>query len=380
MHTLYVTDFGTGDPTWTSLNGTSYDLTGKGGTSLPSGYKKTQQGNPDLKWETTTQTNIGLDFGFFNQKLYGTAEYYIKKTKDILVQPPYLGIIGEGGYCWYNGASMENKGFEVSLGYRDQTPFGLSYDISGNISGYRNKVTELPADVENSYGGNGKGDNILGRPINSFYGYIADGLFRTEEDIAKHATQNGGEGLGRIRYRDLNEDGKIDEDDRTWIGSPHPDFMYGLNIELSYKNFDLSVDMMGVYGNEVYRNWDSSAYAQFNYRTGHLNRWHGEGTSNWDPILDPSRSVNLEASSYYVEDGSFFRIRNIELGYTFDPRLLNRIKLQSLRIYGNVQNPKTWSRNTGYTPEVGGSATAFGVDGGGYPMPVVYTLGFNLSF
>ena len=158
------------------------------------------------------------------------------------------------------------------------------------------------------------------------------------------------------------------------------DFTYVFSVNLGYKNFDLSVYMMGVYGNEVYRNWDSSAYAQFNYRTGHLNRWHGEGTSNWDPILDPSRSVNLEASSYYVEDGSFFRIRNIELGYTFDPRLLNRIKLQSLRIYGNVQNPKTWSRNTGYTPEVGGSATAFGVDGGGYPMPVVYTLGFNLSF
>ena len=316
VHTLYVTDYGTGDPTWTSLNGTSYDLTGKGGTSLPSGYKKTQQGNPDLKWETTTQTNIGLDFGFFNQKLYGTAEYYIKKTKDILVQPPYLGIIGEGGYCWYNGASMENKGFEVSLGYRDQTPFGLSYDISGNISGYRNKVTELPADVENSYGGNGKGDNILGRPINSFYGYIADGLFRTEEDIAKHATQNGGEGLGRIRYRDLNEDGKIDEDDRTWIGSPHPDFMYGLNIELSYKNFDLSAFFYGVNGIDV-NTYAVKSETDFwsindvrsNKGTRLLDAWSPTNPdSNIPAITALNANDEGRMSTYFVENGSFLKL------------------------------------------------------------------------
>ena len=220
-----------------------------------------------------------------------------------------------------------------------------------------------------------------GYPIGYFYGYKVAGVYQNETDIETSApNQVASVKPGDLKFADVNGDGIISEKDRTMIGNPTPDFTYGFSVNLGYKNFDLSVDMMGVYGNEVYRNWDSSAYAQFNYRTGHLNRWHGEGTSNWDPILDPSRSVNLEASSYYVEDGSFFRIRNIELGYTFDPRLLNRIKLQSLRIYGNAQNPKTWSRNTGYTPEVGGSATAFGVDGGGYPMPVVYTLGFNLSF
>src|SRR5699024_1513642 len=127
-------------------------------------------------------------------------------------------------------------------------------------------------------------------------------------------------------------------------------------------------------------NWGSSSYAQLNYRTEQLNRWHGEGTSNWEPLLDPSHKINQEASTYFIEEGSFFRIRNIELGYNFDKRLLNRIKVQSLRLYTNVQNRKTWSRNGGYTPEVGGSAISFGIDGGGYPMPTVYTIGFNLTF
>ena len=137
---------------------------------------------------------------------------------------------------------------------------------------------------------------------------------------------------------------------------------------------------MGVYGNEIYRSWDSNAYAQFNYRIDRVNRWHGEGTSNWEPILDPSRGINLEASEYNIEDGSFFRIRNVEFGYTFNPVLLNKLHLKSLRLYANIQNLKTWKKNSGYTPEVGGSAVAFGVDSGSYPMPTIYTFGLNLTF
>ena len=381
VHTLYVTDYGMGDPTWTSLNGTSYDLTGKGGTSLPSGYKKVQQGNPDLKWETTTQTNIGLDFGFFDQKLYGTAEYYIKKTKDILVQPPYLGIIGEGGYCWYNGASMENNGFEVSLGYRDQTPFGLSYDISGNISGYRNKVTKLPSDVENSYGGNGKGDNILGRPINSFYGYIADGLFRTEEDIADHATQNGGEDLGRIRYRDLNDDGKIDDDDRTWIGSPHPDFMYGLNIELSYKNFDLSAFFYGVNGIDV-NTYAVKSETDFwsindvrsNKGTRLLNAWSPSNPNSDIPAITAlNENDEGRLSTYFIENGSFLKLRNLQLGYTLPRKISEKAFIEKFRIYVSGQNLFTIkSKNfSGVDPENAGF---------GYPIPTTFTVGVNIGF
>ncbi len=381
VHTIYVTDYGTGDPTWTSLNGTSYDLTGKGGTSLPSGYKKIQQGNPDLKWETTTQTNIGLDFGFFNQRLYGTAEYYIKKTKDILVQPPYLGIIGEGGYCWYNGASMENKGVEINVGYRDRTIFGLSYDIAGNISGYRNKVTKLPADVENSYGGNGKGDNILGHPINSFYGYIADGLFRTEEEVIDHATQNGGEAIGRIRYRDLDKNGKIDEDDRTWIGSPHPDFMYGLSIDLSYKGFDLNAFFYGVQGIDV-NTYAVKSETDFwsindvrsNKGTRLLDAWSPNNPNSDIPAIT-ALNANDEGrlSTYFIENGSFLKLRNLQLGYTLPKNLIEKISMEKCRIYVSGQNLFTIKSKkfSGVDPE----NAAFG-----YPIPMTFTIGLNIGF
>lgn len=381
VRTIYVTDYGMGDPTWTSLNGTSYDLSGSGGSSLPSGYKKIQQGNPDLKWETTTQTNIGLDFGFFNQKLYGTAEYYIKQTKDILVQPPYLGIIGEGGYCWYNGASMENKGFEVSLGYRNQTDFGLAYDIAGNISGYRNKVTALPEDVENAYGGNGKGDNILGHPINSFYGYIADGIFRSEEEVREHATQNGGEGVGRIKYRDLDNNGRIDEDDRTWIGSPHPDFMYGLNVNVSYRNFDLSIFFYGVQGIDV-NTYAVKSETDFwsindvrsNKGTRLLDAWSPTNPdSNIPAITALNTNDEGRMSTYFVEDGSFCKLRNIQLGYSLPQRWIQKIRMEKCRFYVSGQNLFTIKAKsfTGVDPENAGF---------GYPIPTTVTVGINLGF
>ena len=381
VSTIYRTDYGMGDPSWTSLNGTSYDLTGKGGTSLPSGYKKIQTGNPDLKWETTTQSNFGVDFAFFNQKLYGTAEYYIKKTKDILVKPPYLGIIGEGGQSWYNGASMENKGFEVSIGYRDQTVSGLSYDISANFSGYRNKITKLPADVENSYGGNGKGDNILGRPINSFYGYIADGLFRTEEEVRNHATQNGGEGLGRIRYRDLNNDGKIDDEDRTWIGSPHPDFMYGLNIELSYKNFDISAFFYGVQGIDV-NTYAVKSETDFwsindvrsNKGTRLLNAWSPFNLNSDIPAIT-ALNANDEGrlSTYFIENGSFLKLRNLQLGYTLPQTISRKAYLEKCRFYISGQNLFTIKSKkfSGVDPENAGF---------GYPIPTTFTVGVNIGF
>jgi hypothetical protein len=186
---------------------------------------------------------------------------------------------------------------------------------------------------------------------------------------------------GDLKFEDVTGDGFIDQKDRTNIGKPTPDFTYGLNVNLSYKGFDLGVDMMGVYGNEIYRNWDASSYAQFNYLSKRMGRWHGEGTSNWEPILDPNRAINTSAySSYFIEDGSFFRIRNLQLGYTFNQSLLRKISLKSLRVYGNVQNLKTWSKSSGYTPEIGGNAIKSGVDTGTYPMPAVYTFGVNLTF
>ena len=182
------------------------------------------------------------------------------------------------------------------------------------------------------------------------------------------------------KLADVNGDGKITPDDRTKIGDPTPDVTYGISLGLSYKNWELSMEMMGQGGNQIYRTWDNYNWAQFNYMEQRLDRWHGEGTSNTQPLLNTKHAINSENSEYFIEDGSFFRIRNLQLAYSFDKTLLSKIRMQALKVYVNIQNLKTWKHNTGYTPEIGGSAIAFGVDNGTYPVPAVYTFGINLTF
>lgn len=329
-----------------------------------------------LGWERNYSWEAGFDMHLFDSRLQLSPVYYNKTTKDLLTTIPGISGAVPG---LQNTGEIRNRGFELSASWNDNIGKDWRYGISANITTIDNEVLSL---VSKDYAIVNDPSRVSeGYPIGYFYGYKVIGVYQNEDDIRfSPANSVGSVAPGDLKFADIDGDGKITDKDRTMIGNPTPDFTYGFNVNLGYKNFDLSVDMMGVYGNEIYRDWDVSAYAQFNYRTELLDRWHGEGTSNWEPILDPSRSINQKTSSYFIEDGSFFRIRNIELGYNFDSRLLNRIKLQALRIYANVQNPKTWSRNTGYTPEVGGSSTKFGVDGGGYPMPTIYTLGFNLSF
>ena len=203
---IYQALYGT-DPTWDSDHGTAYDISGTGTGDLLSGYRRTQQMNADLKWETTTQNNIGLDFGFINQKFSGSLDYFTKSTKDILINPPYIATIGEGGSRWVNGATLDNKGFEFILSYNDKIgDVGLS--VTGNISSYKNKVVKLPEDVINSYAGNGNDQTILGRPLNSMFGYVAEGIFQNQSEVDAHVEQTG-KGVGRIRFKDVNKDGKI---------------------------------------------------------------------------------------------------------------------------------------------------------------------------
>lgn len=164
------------------------------------------------------------------------------------------------------------------------------------------------------------------------------------------------------------------------IGNPTPKVTYGFSLGVDYKNWSLGIDMMGQGGNKIFRTWDNYNFAQFNYLEQRLDRWHGEGTSNTQPLLNTKHSINNLNSDYYIENGKFFRIRNVQLAYTFDKSLISKIRLQALKVYVNIQNLKTWKHNTGYTPELGGTATAFGVDNGSYPVPAVYTFGINLTF
>ena len=221
--------------------GTSYDIAGtNGGQTLPSGFKRNQLGNDNLKWETTTQTNIGFDFGMLRNALYGSFEWYYKKTTDILVYMPGIGVMGEGSSQWINAGEMTNKGIELNVGYRGSVG-DFQYDIAGNIGTYRNKVTKLPETLAaaGTFGGNGV-ESVVGHPMGAQVGYVYDGIFKSQDEIDNHATQNGA-GLGRIRWKDLNEDGVINEKDQKWIYSPVPDFTWGLNIYLEYKNLDFTM-------------------------------------------------------------------------------------------------------------------------------------------
>lgn len=332
--------------------------------------------SPTLGWERNYSWEVGFDMHMFNDRLQLSPVYYNKTTKDMLTSIP--GIAGTVPGL-QNVGEIRNRGFELSASWNDKIGEDWRYGLGANLSTIDNKVLSLVNKDYNIISGPSRVSE--GYPIGYFYGYKVEGVYQNEDDIRFSPINSVGSVTpGDLKFADVDGNGKITDNDRTMIANPTPDFTYGFNVNLGWKNLDLTVDMMGVYGNEIYRNWGSSSYAQLNYRTEQLNRWHGEGTSNWEPLLDPSHKINQEASTYFIEDGSFFRIRNIELGYNFDKRLLNRIKVQSLRLYTNVQNPKTWSRNGGYTPEVGGSAISFGIDGGGYPMPTVYTIGFNLTF
>ena len=359
--------------------GTAYDIYGEDSGMLPSGYQSIQQANDAIKWETTTQTNVGLDFGFFDQSLYGSLEWYFKQTDNILVRPPYLGAIGEGGDHWVNGASMQNQGIEFTLGYRGKTSFGLEYDLTGNISGYRNKITKLPESVVNNYGGNGTTDNILGKPINSYYGYVADGLFQTQEEVDNYAAQTG-KGIGRIRYKDINEDQVIDEKDRTWLGNPHPDVEYGLNIVLEYQGFDLTAFFQGIAGNEI--NNTVKRFTDFwavdelgsNKGTRVLDAWSPTNTTSDIPALSFSDLNNEKRfSSYYIESGSYLKLRNLQLGYTLPASITRKIKLDKTRFYVSGQNLMTLkSKNfTGLDPENPNL---------GYPVSTTFTVGLNVGF
>ena len=231
-YTIYVSNYGASENGGQSY-GTSYDIAGtNGGSTLASGFKRNQIGNDDIKWETTTQTNLGLDYAFFNNTLYGNFDWYYKKTKDILVNMPGIAAMGEGSSQWINAGEMENRGVEFNIGYRNQTHFGLKYDITANISTYRNKITKLPTTVaaNGTFGGNGV-KSVIGHPMGAQVGYVADGIFKSQEEIDNHATQDGA-GIGRIRWKDIDHNGKITEADQEWIYNPVPDFMYGFNIYL----------------------------------------------------------------------------------------------------------------------------------------------------
>ncbi|SFT23725.1 SusC/RagA family TonB-linked outer membrane protein [Mucilaginibacter polytrichastri] len=375
-NTLYAPIYGT-NITGLFDGGTAYDIGGSGTGQLPSGYVQTQQGNANLKWETATQNNFGLDYGMFNNSLTGSFDYFIKNTTDILITPAYLAVIGEGGNQTANGASVKNTGFEAMVNYNTNLGRDLSINISANISAYRNKVTKLPEAVLTSYPGNGTDKNILGRSVNSIFGYVANGLFTTQAEVDNSPVQPG-KGLGRIRYKDLNGDGVVDNKDQDYIGSFDPDFSYGFNAGVKYKDFDLTFFLQGVQGNSVYNTYKvltdfTSLQPGANWGSRVLQAWTPQNPNSTIPALTTvDRNNEGRGSTYFVENGSYLKLRNIQLGYDLK-KALKGLKIRDARVFIQASNLLT-IKSSSYSATDPENAV------NNFPIPIVTTLGVNVTF
>ena len=342
------------------------------------GYQLAYLPNPTLRWEKVEAWEAGFETNMLRNRLHFEGVYYMKNTKDLLAEVP--GISGTMPGIG-NLGRIQNKGVEMAITWRDQIG-EWGYSVSANLTTIKNKVKSLVQDGYSIIAGDKQQSyTMAGYPIGYFYGYKVAGVYQSETDI-KSSPENTLATVtpGDLKFADVNNDGKITPADRTMIGDPTPNVTYGFSLGVDYKNWSLGIDMMGQGGNQIFRTWDNYNFAQFNYLAQRMDRWHGEGTSNSQPLLNSKHSINTLNSEYYIEDGKFFRIRNVQLAYSFDKSLLAKIRLQALKVYVNIQNLKTWKHNTGYTPELGGTATAFGVDNGSYPVPAVYTFGINLTF
>ncbi|GET29465.1 TonB-dependent receptor [Prolixibacter sp. SD074] len=368
-------------------------------TSVYTGFTPTRNGNPDLKWETTTQTNFGIDLGLVRNRIEFTGDYFIKTTKDLLMEqplPPTIG--GTTQTVWTNAGEMQNKGFEITANYHSKKVNDLQWNVGLNLSHVKNELTSLPQDIEyiglpGSYLHSVNFDqetsrSAVGEPISSFYGYKAMGLFKTQAEVDAWGKQANAQ-PGDIKFADLNKDGVIDANDRTFIGSPHPDLSFGLNFNLNYRSWDFSLFARGSVGAQIYDLtryygdfFDLSAY---NKQSRTLNAWTTDNPNATVPRLsldDPNN--NIRPSSYYVQDADYVRLQNVKLGYT-----LPAGKLHSKRfyLYVQAQNLFTITNYNGLDPEVGlqnySSAHKnldIGVDRGVYPAARTYTLGVNLEF
>lgn len=348
------------------------------GSLLVPSYTRSYEPDRDLNWERINASEAGFELHALNNRLYVEASYYVRTTNDLLafefssLTGSRLGNIGK----------VRNRGFELTSSWTQQISKDASLVISGNLTTFDNNVIDLPSGGKLTSGEERPAVTEKGYPIGYFYGYVVEGIYQSYADKLGSPTVVGYDYQpGDLKYKDVNSDGKIDASDRTMIGNPTPDFMYGLSVNFKYKGFDAGIDFQGVYGNEIYRYWGSSElpFTRFNYPSFRLDRWTGEGTSNFEPAVS-SRPINRLPSTYGIEDGSFFRIRNAQIGYNFNADKLRKINVKSFRVFANAQNLKTFKRNSGYTPEFGGSPTQFGIDNGDGPIPVIFTAGINVNF
>jgi TonB-linked SusC/RagA family outer membrane protein len=345
-------------------------------------------GNPNLQWESTKQYDGGLEIGFLNDKLTGEFDYYNRETDDILVElstPGYFGN-GEGAEVDYNAGSVLNRGFEFNVNWSDNIhKFHYSVGVLGST--LHNEVLSVGGNsgVDTSLiGGNiGNGSAVtlskVGEPIGSFYGYKVIGVFQTQSELDSYP-HDPSSGVGDLKFEDVNGDGVINSLDRVNLGSPIPTFIFGFNADVSYDNFSLSLDFQGQTGNVIYNAKQEVRPDLYNYEAQVLNFWHGEGTSNTEP-RPSAGGVNYDPSSYFIQDGSFLRLRSANLSYTLPKKIASKLQMTQATVYVSGTNLWTLTKFTGYSPEVSSEdVLSNGIDEGGYPVTSVYSVGINLTF
>ena len=376
---LFDTRYGTnqaqlGGGFWeTYMNiGTAYSLSGANTGTLPSGFVQIQAANSGLRWEETSEINLGLDFTLWSNKLFGSFDYFTRKTTGILIIPPVAATLGEGQSKAVNGAAKSNKGWEFVLGYKQRNTRGLDYTVTANLSHFRDRITELPEEVRAAYPGN-LTNTIIGRSQFDIFGYKTMGLFQSQEEVNGAPTQIGA-APGRIRYVDTNNDGRIDDLDRTWIGTTLPALEYGVRVDLSYKNWDASLFGSGVAGRsgfDAYSMFNNLMRSRENVGPGVFNGWTPTNTTTAVPALTLRDNNNeTRTSDYFMVNTSYFKMRNIQLGYTLKPAKV----IERLRFFVMFEN-MFWFKSKSYQgpdPER--------IDLTPVPIPKTYTFGINASF
>jgi TonB-linked SusC/RagA family outer membrane protein len=373
-----------------TTNGTIYVF----GDSPNQAYGLVNMGNNNIRWEVSEQTNWGIDAGLFNNKLQLTLDYYNKKTKDMLLQLNVPSIAGYPNSPWTNAGSIQNTGFDFSATYKGQVD-DFAYNVGLNFSTYKNKVISLGSGNEPIYYTGLKSamtKTEVGKPVALFYGYKQEEIFQNQKEIDEYVNQSG-ELLqplakpGDFKFADVNGDGKLNEDDRTYIGNPHPDMILGINFSGTYKNFDLTFSFAGTLGNDM---WNEYLFKGFATSTDNVlldayaNAWRQEGDETKYPRISQSDlNNNARASSWYVENGSYIRLKNIQLGYNLPQYFVNKTKLfSSCRFYLSGQNLFTFTKYEGMDPEVGANddVTSLGIESRRYPSSKIITAGVNVTF
>lgn len=372
-----------------TINGGRNYTIGLDGTTIITGYSPDAPDNPDLKWEETSQLNVGFEAKLFNN-LNVTFDYFIKKTTGILQEVEIPGYMGATGSPLGNVADMENSGLEVELGYRKT--FGeVNFSANGNVSYLKNEVTYLGQGKEfiSSGAAYQSMGNItrtqVGEAYNSFYGFKTDGIFQNTNDVNAYTNSAGGliqpnASPGDFKWIDTNGDGSITDDDKQFLGSPLPKFTFGLTLNADYKGFDLLVFTQGATGNKIFQGLRRLDIQTANYSSVALSRWTGDGTSNDYPRLitsDPNGNFS-KVSDFYLEDGDYLRLKTIQIGYTLPSSIISKIGAQKLRLYVTGENLTTLTNYTGYDPEIGGNV--LGIDRGYYPQARSFMFGVNLQF